>query len=79
MKRATPNIETMSRTSYISPKKFTKRVVRVEERDNRGYNYLPTELRNQGMYMINSSYTHAANPNTMRDFGPARNVIYNVR
>ena len=28
--------------------------------------------------MLNSSYTQAGNPNTMRDFGPMRNVLYRM-
>ena len=62
-----------------SPRKFTKKVVRLEQRDGRGKNELAQELRQKGIFMLDSSYTYAANPNTMRDFGPQRNAIYNVR
>lgn len=79
VKKATPGFDEYSRVSYVSPKKFTKRIIRVEERDNRGPSALASNLRDQGIYMINSSYTHAANPNSMRDFGGIRNVIYNIR
>lgn len=77
MKRAKPGIDDRDIT-YKSPKKFTKTVVRLEERDNRGLNHLPAEQRKQGIYMINSSYLLAADPNSMRSFGPLRNAIYNI-
>lgn len=28
--------------------------------------------------MVDSSYTIASNPNTMRDSGPCRNAVYNL-
>ena len=36
-------------------------------------------MKNQGYYMIDSSYVNAADPNTMRTFGPPRNSVYNFR
>lgn len=63
--------------SSPSRKTFTKKVVRLEERDNRGLNQMPKSLIKQGYIVLNSSYTQAANPSSMRDFGPARNVVYN--
>ena len=35
------------------------------------------ELIKEGFMVIDSSYTQAADPNSMRNFGPPRNVIYN--
>ena len=35
------------------------------------------DLIKDGYMVIDSSYTQAANPNSMRNFGPTRNVIYN--
>lgn len=35
------------------------------------------EMREKGYFMINSSYLHAADPNSMRNFGHFRNSIYN--
>ena len=36
------------------------------------------DLMQKGFMLLDSSYTQAANPNSMRDFGPIRNVIYNM-
>ena len=33
---------------------------------------------NKGYLILDSSYTQAADPNTMRNFGFSRNVIYNI-
>lgn len=35
------------------------------------------DLIKDGYLMIDSSYTQAADPNSMRNIGPARNVVYN--
>ena len=53
-------------------------MVRLEDRDNRGLNFMKKDLVQKGFLLLDSSYTQAANPNSMRDFGPARNVIYNM-
>ena len=60
-----------------SGKSFVKRVMRHHERDNRGLANMPKEAMRNGFLVLNSSYTQAANPNTMRDFGGPRNVVYN--
>jgi hypothetical protein len=60
-----------------SRKNYTKKVVRIEERDNRGKDKLRKDLLKDGYLILESSYTQAANPCSMRDFGPTRNVIYN--
>ena len=39
---------------------------------------LLTNSKNQGFLMLNSSYTTGCDPNTMRDFGPLRNAVYNI-
>jgi len=36
------------------------------------------DLMEKGFLLLGSSYTQAADPNSMRDFGPVRNVIYNM-
>ena len=54
-----------------------KSKMKLQERDNRGHNVMYNNLLNQGHILLNSSYTQAADPNSMRDFGPARNTIYN--
>lgn len=36
------------------------------------------DFMQKGFLLLGSSYTQAADPNSMRDFGPARNVIYNM-
>ena len=64
---------------YKSPKKLIKKVVRVEQRNNRGQNNFRNDLKKKGYYMIDSSYSQAANPNSMRSFGPAKNVVYNFQ
>ena len=38
---------------------------------------MPKEMMQKGYLVINSSYTQAANPCSMRNQGPPRNVIYN--
>ena len=35
------------------------------------------DLIKDGYMVIDSSYTQAANPCSMRNFGPTRNVVYN--
>ena len=62
---------------YKSPKKLVKKVVRVEQRNNRGQNNFRNDLKKKGYYMIDSSYSQAADPNSMRSFGPIKNVVYN--
>jgi len=56
---------------------FVKKVVRQEQRDNRGYAEMSKDLKKDGYLLLDSSYTQACNPNTMRNFGPTRNVVYN--
>ena len=48
----------------------------MHDRDNRGLTHLPKDLVRDGFLLLNSSYTQANDPNTMRDFGPNRNVVY---
>lgn len=60
-----------------SRKNYTKKVVKLHARDNRGLNIMPKDMMEQGYLVLNSSYTQASNPCSMRDFGPPRNVIYN--
>ena len=38
----------------------------------------PLQLKKKPYYMVDSSYTIASNPNTMRDGGPCRNAVYQV-
>lgn len=57
---------------------FTSSVMRQELRDNRGLANLRKDMLGKGFLLLDSSYTQAANPNSMRDFGPARNVVYNI-
>lgn len=61
-----------------SGNKYIQRVLRLEDRDNRGFSFMKKELMQKGFLLLDSSYTQAANPNSMRDFGPNRNVIYNM-
>ena len=60
-----------------SDKKFKNRVVRMQDRDNLGKKLL-TNSKHQGFLMLNSSYTTGCDPNTMRDFGPLRNTVFNI-
>lgn len=57
---------------------FVSRVMRQELRDNRGLGNLRKEMLGKGFIVLDSSYTRAADPNSMRDFGPPRNVVYNM-
>lgn len=52
-----------SNTGYIAP--FT--------RLNKDQN----ELKKNNMFMNNSTYLNASNPNSMRDQGQVRNAVYN--
>ena len=69
--RSAVNIDGKSTVDY------NKKVMRVQERDNRGLSHLPKELMQDGFLLIDSSYTQANDPNTMRNQGPSRNVVYN--
>jgi hypothetical protein len=40
---------------------------------------MPIKLKHTPYYMLDSTYTVASNPNTMRDTGPTRNAEYIVR
>ena len=60
-----------------SDKNFKNRVVRMQDRDNLGKKLL-TNSKHQGFLMLNSSYTTGCDPNTMRDFGPLRNTVFNI-
>ena len=48
--------------------------VRPYLRDNSS----PLQKKKRPYYMVDSSYTVASNPNTMRNFGPLRNAVYRV-
>lgn len=56
---------------------FYRKVMKAQQRDNRGLSHLPKDLLEQGFLMLDSSYTQGADPNTMRDFGGTRNAVYN--
>ena len=60
-----------------SKSNYTKKVVRTQQRDNRGMDKMRKDLIKDGYMVLDSSYTQAANPCSMRNNGPARNVIYN--
>ena len=62
---------------FSTPKKFVKKLIRCEQRDNRGFEGMRKDLMNNGYYMNTSSYLNASDPNSMRDFGTTRNVVYN--
>lgn len=76
IKKHVPALDALSLVSSKTPRRFTRTVVRLEHRDNRGL-LLPKEMRHRGYYMVNSSYMHPGDPNSMRNFGPTRNSVYN--
>ncbi len=49
-------------------------IVRTFTNDNS-----PMSKRFKPYYMINSSYLVASDPNSMRDTGPMRNAVYNMK
>jgi len=54
------------------------RKMKLEERNLNSMSLTKKSLESRGASMLNSSYTQACDPNTMRNFGPTRNVAYNV-
>jgi hypothetical protein len=40
---------------------------------------LNREMQKDGYYMLDSSYLHPCDPNSMRNFGPPRNATYNIK
>ena len=54
------------------------RAVKQELRDNRGIGLLKKEMLAKGYLVLDSSYTTGSDPNTMRNFGPNRNAVYNI-
>ena len=37
------------------------------------------KARGEGFMVLDSSYTQASDPNTMRNFGFPRNIVYNIK
>ena len=66
-------------TKKPSIRNYVPRVMRTEQRDNRGFGFMPKEMMKDGYIVIGSSYTQAADPNSMRNFGPNRNAVYNYQ
>lgn len=60
-----------------SKESYVKKVVRIEARDNRGYTIMRNRCADEGFLVVDSSYTQAGNPSSMRNFGFPRNVVYN--
>ena len=72
-------MNTNLRKSDMGPsvRNYAPRVIRTEQRDNRGFGHMPKQMMKDGYIVIGSSYTQAADPNSMRNFGPNRNAVYN--
>jgi len=77
MVRANKERMSMIHATGKSPDTYTKKVVRIENRDNRGYTIMREKAKGEGFLVLDSSYTQAGDPNTMRNFGFPRNIIYN--
>ena len=56
---------------------YTKNVVKIHDRDNRGYGVMRSNLANGGYTLLDSTYTQAGNPSSMRNLGFPKNIIYN--
>lgn len=59
-----------------SSKKYASKVLKLLVRDTR-INDLKKEMQNKGYFMLDSSYIRPSDPNTMRNLGQARNMVWN--
>ena len=49
----------------------------MHARDNRGYSNMRNNCADQGYLVLDSTYTQAGNPSSMRNLGFPKNIIYN--
>ena len=56
---------------------YSKNVIKIHDRDNRGYGVMRSNCANGGYLLLDSTYTQAGNPSSMRNLGFPKNIIYN--